>query len=214
MPDPIHAIIPRLPGELDAAYDALIRWARMEPADRSQSALARQLGVARQTVIRWHQKYEWPARAGAWDIIERRTLDITPRTPPPLTPAPPILDVPPPALKVREDAPTVSGEVIRTIEAYERDVAQATRAATSCALSLYDLVGKRLASLTEAEIAEINPRHLPALLTAAHEAHEVATRARGELYGIHQYLEFLSEHAAPPAHTPAAPIPAHDEGED
>lgn len=68
----------RMEGESEKAWKTFIAY-RDLGVDRSVRALARSLSKSRQALYDWSKKYDWPARASAWDQKkdEARTTAIT-----------------------------------------------------------------------------------------------------------------------------------------
>lgn len=59
----------RLPGETRRAHARFLAFVRIPPVRRTLAAVARQTRVSRQAIQRQAQRWDWDARASAWDRI-------------------------------------------------------------------------------------------------------------------------------------------------
>lgn len=63
----------RLPGETRRAHARFLAFVRIPPVRRTLAAVARQTRVSRQAIQRQAQRWDWDARAAAWDRIHAPT---------------------------------------------------------------------------------------------------------------------------------------------
>lgn len=175
-----QSLMPQLDDEAPRAYAALVTFATMPLATRTHSALALKLGVARTTVYRWAERYDWAARIDVWD---RRQLVLTTQA-------------------ARAQVDELSGEVLQLrqkladVKAYAARTKASADQALSISLRLGAKLLKRIESMTDEEIAKYTARDLAALGALVPRLAESSILALGELHGAHAYVAFLTEQLA------------------
>ena len=124
------------------AYDRFVQYLEMG-AGRSLTALAKVLGVSRQTINQAAARYDWRARASAWDqsrgVTKRAPAQNGPSKAPPAPAAPPPPPPPPPASTAQAVDPEVLGLGL------SNDLAETHLQALSRYRQVYDAIGYGMA---------------------------------------------------------------------